>query len=129
MKNKTPFSTANYKDKFTYDNIPFMNPEDGELDAVEWATTDTHLIFEDSETDNHESPLCFLQVTPSGEIRGITYDFGHPGNYFYVASNYTEMLYLREFAKHHPENTPTLSGLMDYKNYIAARLQEESKEL
>jgi hypothetical protein len=130
MKSKTPLSTTNYKDHFTYDNIPFMNPEDGELDAVEWATVlDTNLAHDRLEPNNRESPLCFLQITASGEIRGVTDDFGHPANYFYVASDYAEILYLKEFAKHYPENIPTLTGLMDYQNYIATRIQEESKEL
>lgn len=125
MKSKTPYSTSNYKNYFIYDNIPFMNPEDGELDTVEWAMAlDTNLAPEGLETDNCESPLCFLQVTPSGEIRGITCDFGHPANYFYAASDYADILYLKEFAKQYPENIPTLAGLMDYQNYIAAKLKE-----
>jgi hypothetical protein len=127
MKNQTPFPTANYKDHFLYDNAPFINPEHGELDPIEWAfAIDINLIpATDEDYDNDIiPPEYYLQVTASGEVRGVTHEYDEHEEYFSVTADHSDVVFLKAFSTQYPQLTPTLSALLDYRKYQMTKLKE-----
>jgi hypothetical protein len=128
MTNKTPFPTANYKDHFIYDNLPFINPEHGELDPVQWATViDTSLIEPDDfdPDDYYTRPSYYLQITPGGEVRGVTRDYDEHEEYFSVAANDSDVVFLKLFLEQYPHLTPTLTSLLYFRKDQASKWMEQ----
>lgn len=128
MKNKTPFPTANHKDHFLYENSPFINPEHGELHPIEWATViDMNLIkSDDYHSDNDIIPSdYYFQVTPNGEIRGVTHDYDEHEEYFSVTADNFDVAFLKVFSNQFPKVTPTLLALLDYRKYRTSKLKEQ----
>lgn len=134
MTNKTPFPTANYKDHFIYDNQPFINPEHGELRPIQWAfAIDNNLIPHTNEDYNDFTtpPEYYLQVTASGEVRGVTHDYDEHAEYFSVTANDSDVEFLKAFSTHYPQVKPTLPDLLDYRKYRMTKwkeLVEQEKE-
>lgn len=128
MKNKTSFHTANYKDHFMYENLPFINPEHGELDPIEWATViDMSLV---KPNDYHRDfdiipPAYYFQVTPNGEIRGVTHDYDEHEEYFSVTVDDSEVVFLKLFLDQHPHLTPTLTSLLYYRKDRISKLRAQ----
>lgn len=130
MHNKTSFPTANHKDYFIYDNTPFINPEHGDLRPIQWAfVIDINLmppIDEDDDIDDYFTrPDYYLQVTARGDIRGVTHQYDEHEEYFSVTAGDSDVQFLKAFVTHHPNATPTLIALMDYRKYRKAKWNEE----
>ncbi|WP_408599752.1 hypothetical protein [Pseudomonas sp. PLMAX] len=128
MTNKMTFPTANHKDHFIYDNLPFINPEHGELHPIQWATViDTSLIEPNSldPDDYYTRPPYYLQITPNGEIRGVTHDFDKHEEYFSVTAENSDVAFLKVFSNQFPQITPTLPALLDYRKYRTSNLREQ----
>lgn len=128
MTNKTPFPTENHKDHFIYDNLPFINPEHGELATVKWATIINIDLFEPDNYDPDDfstRPSYYLQITPSGEIRGVTYDHDDHEEYFSVAAENSDVVFLKLFTIQYPSLTPTLTSLLYYRKDRATKLREQ----
>ncbi|MDI3358092.1 hypothetical protein MO767_27665 [Pseudomonas sp. UYIF39] len=128
MTNKTPFPTANHKDHFIYDNQPFINPEHGELHPIEWAfVIDTNLIPPSDEDydDFIIPPEYYLQITASGEIRGVTHEYDEHEEYFSVTAGDSDVRLLKAFSTQYPNITPTLSDLLDYRKYCTTKWKEQ----
>ena len=118
MKNKASFHTANFKDHFMYDNRPFINPEHGELDPIEWATVIDMSLINPNDCHSHYDtipPDCYFQVTPNGEIRGVTHDYDEHQEYFSVTADQTDIVFLKLFLEQYPQHTPTLTSLLYYR--------------
>ena len=127
MTNKTPFPTANHKDHFIYDNQPFINPEHGELHPIEWAfVIDINLIPPTNEDDDDfiTPPEYYLQVTASGEVRGVTHDYDEHADYFSVTAGHSDVEFLKAFSTHYPKVKPTLPALLDYRKYRMTKWKE-----
>ncbi|MEB2517379.1 hypothetical protein SOP85_18310 [Pseudomonas sp. YuFO20] len=128
MKNKTPFPTANHKDHFIYDNQPFINPEHGELYPIQWATViDTTLIdSNDYDEDVYITPPShYFQITPNGEIRGVTHDYDDHEEYFSVTADSSDVVFLKLFTNQYPHLTPTLSSLLHYRKDRTSKMRED----
>lgn len=127
MKNETPFPTENHKDHFIYDNLPFINPEHGELHPIQWATViDTSLIEPNNfdPDDFYTRPSYYLQITPNGEIRGVTHDYDEREEYFSVTVDHFDIVFLKLFINQYPHLTPTLSSLLYYRKDRMSKLRE-----
>jgi len=128
MKNKTPFPTENHKDHFVYDNLPFINPEHGELRPIQWATViDTSLIEPNNfdPDDFYTRPSYYLQITPNGEVRGVTHDYDEHEEYFSVTVAHSDIVFLKLFINQYPHLTPTLSSLLCYRKDRTSKLREK----
>jgi hypothetical protein len=130
MKNKTPFPTENHKDHFIYDNVPFINSEHGNLQPIQWAyVIDINLMpptDEDDDIDDYFTrPEYYLQVTAKGEVRGVTHQHDEHEDYFSVTARDSDVRFLKAFATHYPNATPTLITLMGYRKYREAKWNEE----
>lgn len=132
MKPKTLSNTTESKIVHTYENLPFINPEDGDLPVLKWwLTSDSSELPPDSDetatTDNDFdiSPEYYLQVTPKGEIRGVTYEFDDHNEYFSVTGNGSDVEFLQMHAKHNPGITPSLADLFAYRQYKHSKRMEE----
>ncbi|ATP46053.1 MAG: hypothetical protein ACWA7D_14640 [Pseudomonas asiatica] len=126
MKNNNTFPTNNHKDHFIYDNKPFINPEHGKLQPIEWATViDTSLITWSNKSDFIDSPEYYLQVTVSGEIRGVTHEHDEHEDYLSVTASDSDVRFLKAFSTHYPNDAPTLLALQDYRKYQIAKLREQ----
>lgn len=127
MTTKTPFPTANHKDHFIYENLPFINPEHGELHPVQWATViDINLIESNyyDPDDFYTRPSYYLQITPNGEVRGATYDYDEHEEYFSVTADNFDIVFLKLFTEQYPHLTPTLTSLLYYRKDRASKLKE-----
>jgi hypothetical protein len=128
MKNKTSFPTANHKDHFLYENLPFINPEHGELHAIEWAfVIDINLLppVDEDHNDYTTSPSYYLQVTHSGEVRGVTHDYNEHEDYFSVAADNSDVIFLKMFANQYPRSTPTLLTVLGYRKLRMTQLKKQ----
>ena len=130
MKNKTPFPTENHKDHFIYDNLPFINPEHGELHPIQWATViDMSLINSNDDDDDDDDfiipPSHYLQITPNGEVRGVKHDYDDHEEYFSVTADSCDVVFLKAFSNQYPQATPTLLDLLDYRKYRMSKLREQ----
>ncbi|MBP5949373.1 hypothetical protein [Pseudomonas sp. P42] len=128
MKNQIPFPTENHKDHFVYDNLPFINPEHGQLHPIQWATViDISLINPNDDDDDHfiTPPSYYLQITPNGEVRGVTHDFDEHEEYFSVTADNFDVGFLKVFSNQFPQVTPTLLALLDYRKYRTSKLRED----
>lgn len=131
MTSKTPFPTANHKDHFIYDNLPFINPEHGELHPIQWAfVIDINLIPPTNEDydDFISPPEYYLQVTASGEVRGVTHEYDGHEEYFSVTAGDSDVRFLKAFSTQYPNVTPTLLPLLDYRKYRTAKLKEQANQ-
>jgi hypothetical protein len=132
MNYETPSNEVQSKVVHTYENLPFINPEDGELPLLQWwfASDSNELPPDLNETaipdcDIDISPEYYLQVTPNGEIRGVTYDFDEHNGYFSVTGCGSDVEFLKGYAKHYPGTAPSLVDLSAYRQYKHAELMEE----
>jgi hypothetical protein len=130
----TILSTANYKDHFIYDNLPFINSEHGELQPIEWATVINIDLIPPKDPDDEDDdyfipPEYFLQVAASGEIRGVTRDYDENDEYFSVTADGSDVTFLKAFSTHYPNAIPTLTALMGYRKYRIAKWNEEISQL
>lgn len=128
MKRNTPFPSANHKDHFIYENLPFINPEHGKLHKIEWATViDTSQIkLNDYNIDEYITPpRYYLQITSNGELRGVSHDYDDHEDYFSVTADESDVVFLKLFADQHPKLTPTLTSLLIYRKERAARFMQE----
>lgn len=128
MTNKTPFPTANHKDHFIYDNLPFINPEHGKLHPIEWAfVIDMNLTPPTDEDDDDFiiPPEYYLQVTAGGEVRGVTHDYDEHEEYFSVTAGDSDVKSLKAFSTQYPQVTPTLLALLDFRKYQTSKLREQ----
>jgi hypothetical protein len=127
MNRNKPFPTDNHKDHFSYDNRPFINPEHGELQPIEWATViDTSLISSSDPSDDDFviPPEYFLQVTPTGEIRGITHEYDEHEEYFSVTADGTDVIFLKLFLDQFPHLTPSLTSLLYFRKQRMCELRK-----
>lgn len=126
MKNNTSFPTENHKDHFIYDNFPFINPEHGDLHPIEWATIiDINLITPTTKHDFIEPPIYYLQITASGEIRGVTHEYDDHEEYFSVTASESDVVFLKLFTEQYPHLTPTLTSLLYYRKDRTAKRREQ----
>ena len=132
MKNETPSNPAQTKVVHTYENLPFINPEDGALPVLNWwFTSDSSELPADidetaiTDYDRDVSPEYYLQVTPQGEIRGVTYEFDDHNEYFSVTGDGSDVEFLKAHTKHYPGITPSLADLLAYRQYKHSKLMEE----
>lgn len=128
MTSKTPFPTANHKDHFIYDNLPFINPEHGELHPIEWALVIDINLMPPTDLDYDDfitPPEYYLQVTASGEVRGVTHEYDEHEDYFSVTASDSDVRFLKAFSTQYPQATPTLSALLDYRKYCMTKWEEQ----
>lgn len=132
MKNNSDFLTNNYQNHFTYNNRPFINPEHGELQPITWGTViDINLVPSMSPDDDDEAviaPDYYLQITSSGQIRGVTYSYYDHEEYFSVATDGTDVVFLKLFSHQHPHLTPTLASLQRYRKERAYAWKKQVKK-
>ena len=127
MKNKTLLPTENLKNHFFYDNLPFVNPEHGELNPIEWAFVIDINLMPPANVDCDDfitPPEYYLQVTASGEVRGVTHDYDEHAEYFSVTAGHSDVEFLKAFSTHYPKVKPTLPDLLDYRKYRMTKWKE-----
>jgi hypothetical protein len=125
MTNKKPFNTANHKDHFIYENLPFINPEHGELPPIQWATIiDISLVKTSAlDVENYITPPSYyLQITADGKVRGVTHEYDKHEDYFSVTASDSDVIFLKAFADQYPHLKPTLSSLAYYRKMQTAEV-------
>ncbi|VVO61206.1 hypothetical protein PS880_00811 [Pseudomonas fluorescens] len=106
------------KDMKAYSNQPLINPGHGQLEPFTWGiTTDLSTLNLSENRDDEEPPFLYLQVTPKGEIRGVTHNYYEHDDYVYVAGDLEDVDFLIAFVKDYPGLTPLLSELVLHRKF------------
>ncbi|MFK3946965.1 hypothetical protein [Pseudomonas fulva] len=124
MKIQNPTSEESLKNLHTYENNPFINPEDGQLPAITWRyISDVDELSLDTTNDIDSFPEHYLQITPQGEVRGVTCEPNTHSNYFSVASDGLNVVFLKMHTERYPGVVPSLADLLPYRQYMQAKLK------
>lgn len=114
-----------------YENLPFINPEHGELDPIEWATAIDINLIDPNDYQSHYDiipPDYYFQVTPNGEIRGVTHDYDEHEDYFSVTADHADIVFLRLFLEQYPHLTPTLTSLLYFRKDRTSKLKAQANQ-
>jgi hypothetical protein len=124
MKNETPPNAPHSEAFETYENLPFINPEDGDLPTLTWSYTSdsSELLFD-------TLPKYYLQITPKGEIRGVTFEIDDNKKYFSVAGNGSDVVFLKMYASRYPGTTPSLLDLLPYRQFMHSKFEERNSQI
>lgn len=132
MENKKPFPTENHKDHFLYNNEPFFNREHGDLGKIEWATIIDISLIKRNDYNNDDDiipPHFYLQISPTGEIRGVTHEYDEHEEYFSVTADEPDAVFLKLFTEQFPNHIPTLTSLLHYRKVRLAALRASMPNL